>query len=565
MFPNSLPHFSIGPFCGLTANAILAILCLVIWIIYRHYRPLWSLFFFYVLISFALLGSVFWGLQRSSESVLLGYRILYASLALLPATWFWFFSELFNEKPRPLTWVMTGIGMLLAVSALLGKGPLFFGLPLEPDPIAIDFWRPQSRLLKVLIQCFCLAACLLYISLILSKPLRFKERRQVLIPVIMGLLTWFLGGLNDALLSAGVTFLTEERILWFASVWLSIFLTIAIALHFRSLERENSRLQKAQIDALEQSRNEHERLSRAKSKALDHLSHELRTPLSVIQGRIRLLKLKTQFQASPIEREKVFHSLERNLTRISNIQLETDKIIRSYRGLEVTSSLETIDSKDTISMETISLYPFTEQILNKVKQNAAHRDFNIQLDGRTNDLSLNMDSRVLEEILIGLLRNSIENTPDEGMVRVVLEQKGQWIQLKVRDFGIGITKENQRHLFDGLFHMLDTELYSSKKPYDFGAGGKGLDLLKMKAYSKRLGFDISVGSQRCIHLPKESDLCPGKISLCKYCRQPEDCLSSGGSTFCLSFQSYPPAGDGLGDKEKGGLKDGIHKLRAHTD
>ena len=237
MLPDFIPHLSIGPLCGLTANAILAVLCLVISIIYYHYRPLRSLFFFYVFITFAFLGWFFWGRQGSSESVLLGYRILYASLALLPATWFWFFLELFDEKPRPLTWVMTGIGLLLSVSALLGKGPLFFGLPLEPDPITIDFWRPQSRLLKVLIQSFCLAACILYVSLIIARPVRFKERKQVLIPVIMGLLIWFLGGLNDSLLAAGVTFLTEERVLWFASIWLSIFLTIAVALHFRSLEQ----------------------------------------------------------------------------------------------------------------------------------------------------------------------------------------------------------------------------------------------------------------------------------------------------------------------------------------
>ncbi len=237
MLPDFVPHLSIGPLCGLTANAILAILCLVISIIYYQYRPLWSLFFFYVFITFAFLGWFFLGLQRSPESVLLGYRILYASLALLPATWFWFFLELFNERPRPLIWVMTGIGILLAVSALLGRGPLFFALPLQPDPISFDFWSPQSRLLKVLIQSFCLAACILYISLIIARPVRFKERKQVLIPVIMGLLIWFLGGLNDSLLTAGVTFLTEERILWFASIWLSIFLAVAIALHFRSLEQ----------------------------------------------------------------------------------------------------------------------------------------------------------------------------------------------------------------------------------------------------------------------------------------------------------------------------------------
>ena len=133
---------------------------------------------------------------------------------------------------------MTGIGILLAVSALLGKGPLFFALPLEPDPITLNFWRPQSRLIKVLVQSFCLVACILYIALIVARNRRrFKQRRQVLIPVIIGLLIWFLGGLNDSLLAAGRRFLTEERVLWFASIWLSIFLTIAIALHFRSLEQ----------------------------------------------------------------------------------------------------------------------------------------------------------------------------------------------------------------------------------------------------------------------------------------------------------------------------------------
>ncbi len=237
MLPDFIPHLSIGPLCGFAAHAILVILCLVISVVYSHYRPLWSLFFFYVFITFSFLGWVFWGLQRSPESVLLGHRILYAALALLPATWFWFFLELFNEKPRPLTWVMTGISLSLAVMALFGKGPLFFGLPLEPDPISLGIWRPQSRLLKFLIQSFCLGSCLLYISLILARPVRFKERKKVLIPVITGLLIWLLGGLHDSLLAAGVTFLTKERVLWFASIWLSIFLTTAIALHFRSLDQ----------------------------------------------------------------------------------------------------------------------------------------------------------------------------------------------------------------------------------------------------------------------------------------------------------------------------------------
>jgi class 3 adenylate cyclase len=236
MLPTFIPDPSVGPLCGLTANAILAILCLVISIIYSHYRPVRILFFFYSFITFVFLGWVIWGLQKSPESILVGYRILYAALALLPASWFWFFSGLFNERPSPLIWVITGISLTLATVALLGKGPIFFGLPLEPSPM-MDIWRPQSRVLKVLIQAYCLIACILFISISIARLRRSKGQKQVLIPVIMGLLIWFLGGLNDSLMAVGVPILTKERILWFASIWLSIFLTIGIAFHFRSLEK----------------------------------------------------------------------------------------------------------------------------------------------------------------------------------------------------------------------------------------------------------------------------------------------------------------------------------------
>lgn len=297
---------------------------------------------------------------------------------------------------------------------------------------------------------------------------------------------------------------------------------------------ENARLHQARIEALENSKKELELLNRAKSKALDHLSHELRTPLSVIQGNIRILKRKSQAQTPPMVKGEVFESLEKNLERLSGIQQETDQIIRAYQELEKAPQLDELNHSLSFSPETIHLYRFTEQILENVKKRASHRVIQLHLDG-AEDLTLVMDPKILEDILVGLLKNAIENTPDEGMVQVILEQKVQWLQLKVMDFGIGITKENQRRLFEGLFHTLDTELYTSGKPYDFGAGGKGLDLLRIKTYGQRFGFDISVASQRCLHIPTDRDLCPGKIAECPHCKVREDCLNSGGSTFCLTF------------------------------
>ncbi len=297
---------------------------------------------------------------------------------------------------------------------------------------------------------------------------------------------------------------------------------------------EMAQLQKARIDALEQSRKELEQVSKAKSRALDHLSHELRTPLSVIQGNVRILRRRTQGQTPPLFREELFESLEKNLNRLSAIQHETDQIIRSHREIEKMPPSEQHDVGHSISREAIDLYPFVERLLEDVKHQTRHRDVEINLDGVKN-LTLMMDPRILEEAVTGLLKNAIENTPDGGIIRIALEQKGQWLQIKVMDFGIGITDENQKHLFNGLFHTLDTELYTSKMPYDFSAGGKGLDLLRIKTYGQRFGFDISVGSQRCTHLPTDRDLCSGKIPECPHCKTREDCLNSGGSTFCISF------------------------------
>jgi signal transduction histidine kinase len=297
---------------------------------------------------------------------------------------------------------------------------------------------------------------------------------------------------------------------------------------------ENARLHQARIEALEQSKKELEQLNRAKSRALDHLSHELRTPLAVIHGNIRILKRKVEAQSTPIIRTEVFDSLEKNLRRLSDIQQETDQIIRSHQELEVSPRFEEADRPPSVIPETIHLHSFVERILGDIKKQASHRHIQFEIEGEEN-LHLSINPEILEECLAGLLKNAVENTPDEGMVKVILEQIGQWIQLKVMDFGVGITKENQRHLFNGLFHTIDTELYTSQKPYDFGAGGKGLDLLRIKTYGRRFGFDVSAGSQRCTYLPTERDLCPGKISECPHCRVRQDCLNSGGSTFCLTF------------------------------
>jgi signal transduction histidine kinase len=302
---------------------------------------------------------------------------------------------------------------------------------------------------------------------------------------------------------------------------------VEIFANHASMFIEIAQLQQARIAALEQSRRELERLNRVKDKALDHLSHELKTPLSVIRGNLNLLKNRLPADLASAKAGPLLEAVDRNLRRLLAIEEEVDTIVRSrHEGEE--------QGGEPAVAESIALRPFVERMLEQLKVRASHRDIRVRLDVSGDD-TVAMDPGILEHVLMGLLRNAVENTPDEGTLAIVSARQGNRVRLEIRDFGIGITEENQKFIFDGLFHTQATDLYASRKPYDFNAGGKGLDLLKAKAYARRLGFDLSMQSRRCVHLPTDRDVCPGTISACRHCQRPDDCLASGGSTFCLSL------------------------------
>lgn len=318
-------------------------------------------------------------------------------------------------------------------------------------------------------------------------------------------------------------------------------------------------------EALIQSHKELEKLNRAKTKAVNHISHELKTPLAVIQGNIRILKRKMQAASADSGIQGIMIVLERNLERLFGISRETDEIFRVTQEVEANVLLDDLErlweriedlsdlpadlhehiealkewvsqyrAGGTLSTQSIDLYPFISQVLEKAKQSARDRRIVFTIDGE-NDLFIMMDPVILREVAEGLIKNAIENTPDGGKIEISVEQKGDRILFHVIDYGIGIREDNQQYLFDGLFHAKETDLYSSRRPYDFGAGGKGLELLRMKVYGQRFGFDITMKSKRCIYLPTDQDVCPGDVTQCPHIAGPEGCSASGGTTFSVSF------------------------------
>jgi len=299
-------------------------------------------------------------------------------------------------------------------------------------------------------------------------------------------------------------------------------------------------------------------LDRARMRVLDHLSHELRTPLAILSASLK---------PHVVNKPGVLERMERNLGRLEKIQSEVDDIVRNRESKEHypfrrwldqildleeslaegepscektlgqlrerVESLFALQSRDQ-EKRSAKLGTAVQKVLETARQRSAHRRVELVAEPAA-DPEIAMNSVDLENALMAPLKNGIENTPDGGIVSVSLKVSGNTAQVEIRDTGVGITKESRRQIFGGFYHARETRFYSSMNPFDFGAGGKGLDLLRLRIFAEVNGFRIDCESTRCRYIPNESDLCPGDTSRCSHIRDREECFQSGGTSFRLSF------------------------------
>ncbi|NQT56052.1 MAG: sensor histidine kinase [Desulfobacteraceae bacterium] len=185
----------------------------------------------------------------------------------------------------------------------------------------------------------------------------------------------------------------------------------------------------------------------------------------------------------------------------------------------------------------IELDTFVENRLAALNELFAHRQIDLvtRLDQAP---ALWIPEDVLQKVVDGLIKNAIENTPDHGKIEITVEKKGDGTEMVVSDCGVGVTEDHQSRIFEGFFSTQETLSYSSKRPFDFNAGGKGADLLRMKIFAERFHFNISMESTRCRFISESNGNCPGNIEHCSHCSEIIDCYPSGGTAFTVYF---PPS------------------------
>jgi PAS domain S-box-containing protein len=324
-------------------------------------------------------------------------------------------------------------------------------------------------------------------------------------------------------------------------------------------------------DALKEAYRDVASLNRAKGKAINHLSHELKTPVAILTGSLQILRKKLSSLPN-VKVDATLNRIERNLERIVDIQNETADIMedKTYAARELLlKMLETCQDEletlieNALHGENFDPNHLSESVRNLIDEEFGHRsqhhktiDFSaafhqlyqkispgfhfrriqINIDIQEKLPLLSMPPDVLNKVVEGLVKNAIENTPDQGRIDISAHSRGKGILFTVHDFGVGIETDDQKRIFEGFFTTQASLLYSTKTPFDFNAGGKGADLLRMKLFSDRLGFTIDLDSRRCCYLLENKTIdCPGDILKCQFCTCQEDCLSSGYTLFSVFF------------------------------
>jgi signal transduction histidine kinase len=261
-------------------------------------------------------------------------------------------------------------------------------------------------------------------------------------------------------------------------------------------------------------------LARARERILNHVSHELKTPIAIVSGSLRILGRKLE---EDIQAQRAVERGARNIRRLVDIQRQMLDIYEA----------KSQGPRETELIEPVRLGPIVERALGEAREQGPDRD--VEMVTKVEDgVAVEAPREPLRVTLDGLIRNAIENTPDESRVEIEARRDEEGLVLIiVRDFGVGITAESQKHLFEGFYHTQETDRYSSKRPYAFDAGGKGLDLLRTRTFAKRFGWDLELESERCRFIPTEADVCPGRISACARCEELKTCLGSGYTEFRL--------------------------------
>jgi signal transduction histidine kinase len=222
---------------------------------------------------------------------------------------------------------------------------------------------------------------------------------------------------------------------------------------------ENARLHEESARLLE----EVQQLHRARERFFAMVNHELRNALAAVYGWSEMLVRKKDPATVPPAAFEVLDSAQQAIGLINDLldlsRLDEDRLKPVIRAVEPGS--------------------VAKRAAGRVTPAAEGRQVTIELEMASGLPACETDASRVEQILVNLLGNAIQHTPERSTVRLEVTAGDGTIVYTVRDQGPGIPESDLERVFD---------IYASKKPEE--ARGVGLGLPLSRRLARLLGGDL---------------------------------------------------------------------------
>jgi len=234
------------------------------------------------------------------------------------------------------------------------------------------------------------------------------------------------------------------------------------------------------IDITEEikAKNKMEKTLKAQDEIFSNISHELKTPLNVIFSTNQLMEFYLKND-----------SLEANDKKVSNginiIKQNCYRFTKLINNIMDISKIESGFLKLNLSNENI--VNITEDIVQSVSDYIKVKGLNIIFDTNTEEKIIACDPDEIERIILNLISNAIKFTNASGNIFVNILDKGDTVEISVKDTGIGMDKKHLNNIFKR-FHQVDKSLSRN-------AEGSGIGLFLVKSIVKLHGGKISAESK----------------------------------------------------------------------
>ncbi len=224
------------------------------------------------------------------------------------------------------------------------------------------------------------------------------------------------------------------------------------------------------MDMIEQQHEEILRSANMRVEFTANVSHELKTPLTSISGYAELIESgMAQGEQAKTFAAEIHKSANRLLTLINDI-------IR----------LSQMDAPmPDLKFEPVDLAQIAANTFEQLEMSARKADVTLQLDAKP--AMVEADRQMMDELLYNLCDNAIRYNVHGGSVKLEIRPIRDKVIVCVQDTGIGISPENQEHVFE--------RFYRVDKSRSKATGGTGLGLAIVKHIAVKHNAQIELESE----------------------------------------------------------------------